>query len=142
MTLQHHSDSAKPKFSKIHTSSLEVCQRKGPPICPSTAYLGAKILCIYNIYDMIVGCSQRGFGASTMTVQRESVSAITSPIFQNPPSPPEVYSPKGAPIYPSTAYQGAKTLCIHKIWMWDAVYGGLEGRPTDKTTGKPIKNAF
>jgi hypothetical protein len=28
---------------------------------------------------------------------------------------------KGAPICPSTVSQGAKTLCIHPIWMWDAV---------------------
>jgi hypothetical protein len=27
---------------------------------------------------------------------------------------------------PSTAYQGAETLCIHMIWMWDALHGGLE----------------
>ncbi len=31
---------------------------------------------------------------------------------------------KGAPICPSTASQAAKTLCIHPIWMWDAVNGG------------------
>jgi hypothetical protein len=59
-------------------------------------------------------------------------------------SPPEVYYPKakGAPICPSTAYQGAETLCIHMIWMYDAFYGGLEGLPTDKTTRIPNKNAF
>ncbi len=45
-------------------------------------------------------------------------------------APPEG---KGAPTCPSTAYQGAKTLCIHMIWMWNAVYGGLEGPSTDKT---------
>ena len=28
------------------------------------------------------------------------------------------------------------------IWMWDAVYGGLEGPSTDKTTRKPTKNEF
>jgi hypothetical protein len=28
------------------------------------------------------------------------------------------------------------------IWMWDAVYGGLEGQPTDKTTRNSAKNAF
>ena len=28
---------------------------------------------------------------------------------------------KGAPICPSTVSQGAKTHCIHPIWMWDAV---------------------
>ncbi len=49
---------------------------------------------------------------------------------------------KGAPMCSYTAYQGAKSRCIYMIWMWDAVYGGLEGRPTDKTTRKPAKNAF
>ncbi len=28
------------------------------------------------------------------------------------------------------------------IWMWDAVYEGLEGRPTDKTRRKPTKIAY
>jgi hypothetical protein len=32
---------------------------------------------------------------------------------------------KGAPICLSTAYDGAQTLYINKIWMWDAVRGGL-----------------
>ena len=36
---------------------------------------------------------------------------------------------KGAPICPSTAYQGAKTLCIQMIWMWDTVNGGLQPQP-------------
>ncbi len=29
----------------------------------------------------------------------------------------------------SIGAQGAKTLCIHKILMWDAVHGGLEPQP-------------
>ena len=29
----------------------------------------------------------------------------------------------------STAYQGAETLCIHMIWMCDALHGGLEPQP-------------
>jgi hypothetical protein len=37
------------------------------------------------------------------------------------PPPAEGYSGKGGPICPYTAYQGAKTLCIHPIWMWDPV---------------------
>ena len=36
---------------------------------------------------------------------------------------------KVAPIRPSTAYQGAKTLHIHPIWMWDAVSGGPQPQP-------------
>ncbi len=39
------------------------------------------------------------------------------------------YSYKDAPICQSTASQGAKTLCIHPIWMWDAVNGGLQPQP-------------
>ena len=36
---------------------------------------------------------------------------------------------KGAPICPFTAYEGAQTLSIHPIWMWDAVSGGLQPQP-------------
>jgi hypothetical protein len=36
------------------------------------------------------------------------------------------YGYKGVPICPSTASQGAKTLCIHPIWMWGAVNGGWQ----------------
>ncbi len=35
----------------------------------------------------------------------------------------------GAPICPFTASQGAKTLCIHPLWMWDAVDGGSKPQP-------------
>ena len=28
------------------------------------------------------------------------------------------------------------------IWMWDAVYGVLDGQSTDKTKRKPTKNTF
>ncbi len=37
------------------------------------------------------------------------------------PRPAEAHHCKGGPISPYTAYQGAKTLCIHPIWMWDPV---------------------
>jgi len=39
------------------------------------------------------------------------------------------YVYKGVPICPSTASQGVKPLCIHPIWMWDAVNGGLQPQP-------------
>ena len=32
-------------------------------------------------------------------------------------------------MFPSTAYQGAKTLCLYMIWMWDAVCEALEPQP-------------
>jgi len=64
-----------------------------------------------------------------MTLQHHSGSAL--------PHFPKIYlhlhnvlRHKGAPmICPSTASQGAKTLCIHPIWMWDAVKGGLQPQP-------------
>jgi hypothetical protein len=34
-----------------------------------------------------------------------------------------------APIYPSTASQGAQILLVYLIWMWDAVNGGLQPQP-------------
>ncbi len=48
-------------------------------------------------------------------------------------------------VHPCAHPQHIKVLkhfCIYMIWMRDAIYGGLEGRPTDKTTRKPAKNAF
>ncbi len=41
-----------------------------------------------------------------------------------------------------TGWEDHPSLCIYMFWMWDAIYGGLEGRPSDKTTRKPAKNAF
>jgi hypothetical protein len=60
------------------------------------------------------------FVASTMKPQYH----LASPTPQSPKIVPpltQVLQCKGAPICPSTAHQGAKTLFIHKIWMWDAV---------------------
>jgi hypothetical protein len=39
------------------------------------------------------------------------------------------YTAIDAPICPSTASQGAQILCIHPIWNWDAVNGGLLPQP-------------
>ncbi len=47
-------------------------------------------------------------------------------IFIIPPQPAYVvWQCKGAPICPSTAYQGTKTLCLYMKWMRDGVYGVL-----------------
>ena len=61
--------------------------------------------------NMDVGCSQWGFAASTMTPQHHTGSAI--PRFPSNPHPPaHVIRHKCAPKFPSTASQGAQTLCI------------------------------
>ena len=36
------------------------------------------------------------------------------------------YRCKGAPICPSAAYQGSKSIFIHMTWMWDGLQVGLE----------------
>ena len=86
---------------------------------------------------MDVGCtSLQGFGASTNITARSdlttSVRLSNNPIFLkfHPHlQSPEVYQCEDAPICPSTAYQGAKALCIYMIWMWDVIYGALEAQP-------------
>jgi len=74
---------------------------------------------------MDVRCSQWGFAASTMTPQHHTGSAI--PHFPETSTlPAHVLQHNDAPICPSTASQGAKTLFLHPIWMWDTVNGGLK----------------
>ena len=41
--------------------------------------------------------------------------------------------------YPFIAYQGAKTLCIHIIWMWDALHGGYESLNHDITSSLGLR---
>ncbi len=72
---------------------------------------------------MDVGCSLKPLAASTMTTQRHLGLPIPQffKIWHLHPS--QELQCKGEPICPFTAYQGAKTktLCIHLIWIWDAV---------------------
>ena len=77
---------------------------------------------------MDVGCCLQGFRASTMTLLHHLDFAMPL-IFQNPPPTAQVEQCKGAPMCPSTAYQGAKTLCIYMIYMGDAVCKALEPQP-------------
>jgi hypothetical protein len=96
------------------------------PICPSTASQGAKTLCIYPIWiwDAVNG----GFQPQTWHQQHHTCLAIPHFSWNSPP-PAHVIWHKGAPMCPSTASQGAKTLCIHPIWMWDAANGGSQPLP-------------
>ena len=73
---------------------------------------------------------QYGCGIQSMGVGSLSHDTTTSyrlshtPFFLKLPPPAHVLRHKGVPICPSTASQGAKTLCIQPIWMWDTVNGG------------------
>ena len=51
-----------------------------------------------------------------------SLGLRPTPIFVK--SSPDLHRP----ICPSTAYQGDNTLYIHMIWMWDAIFVGLQPR--------------
>ncbi len=62
---------------------------------------------------MDVGCSLKLFVASTMTPQ--TIHSHPHPNFQKITPLTQVLQCKGAPICPSTAYQEAKTLCIHMM---------------------------
>ncbi len=86
--------------------------------------------CSNTVYtsNMDLGCNQRWFTASTMTPWCLFGSALPKFIKLLPP-PVQVKQCKGAPICPSTAYEGAQTLYIHPIWMWDKVSGGLQPQP-------------
>ncbi len=77
---------------------------------------------------MDVGCSVKLFVASTMTPQHHLLSP-TPQLSKNSPPLAQVLQCKGAPICPSTAYQGAKILCIHMIWMWNATWDLLQHQP-------------
>ena len=48
---------------------------------------------------------------------------------KSPPPPAQVLQCKGAPICPSTDHEGAQTLHIPPIWMWDAVWDLLQPQP-------------
>jgi hypothetical protein len=80
------------------------------------AYQGAdETLSIYIIW--MWNAFHGGFGASTFITS--SFRLGPTPISKNPPPPST-----GAPICPSMAYQGAETLSIYMIWMWNANHGG------------------
>ena len=75
------------------------------------------LICIYN---MNVGCSLWVFGSLGVCSLNHDTTTLFrvshSPKFSNISSPPaQVLQCKGAPIWQSTAYQGATTLCIHII---------------------------
>ena len=77
---------------------------------------------------MGVGYSQWWLAASAMTPKHHICSAIPHFSYNLPP-PVHALWQKGAPICPSIASQGAKTLCIHPKWMCDTNNGGWQPQP-------------
>ncbi len=78
---------------------------------------------------MDMGCSQQGFDASIMTPPNRYSSGRPHKISKCGPNLQRYNKVRGAPICPSTAYEGAKTLFTHPIWMWEVVSGGFQPQP-------------
>jgi hypothetical protein len=49
------------------------------------------------------------------------------------PPPAQLSQCNGTLMCPSTAYQGARTHCLHPIWMWDAAWGCAHPWPWQHT---------
>jgi len=70
------------------------------------------------------GCGMQSMGVCSLNHDTTtSYRLIHSPFFQKITPTCTCNTTMDAPICPSTASQGAKTLCIHPLWMWDAVNG-------------------
>ena len=113
-------------FKENQPPRAQAKQCKGATMSPSTAYQGFKTLwmCMIWMWDAVCGVLEPQPWSYNIT--------WTSPWTQYSKikkQPVHVEQCKGAPICPSTAYQGAKTLCIYMILMWDAVCGALEFQP-------------
>jgi hypothetical protein len=88
-----------------------------------------KVLKFY-IHDMDVECTAQWFGALTMTLEHHMGQALSpSPFPKIHPHPEQAQQCKGAPMCPSMAYQGAETLSIYLIGMWNALHGDLVPQP-------------
>ena len=110
-----------PIFSKVTPTCTRITAiRMGVPICPSTALQGAKTLCIHPtwMWDAV------NEGLQPQPWHHNIIQA-----WPYPPPSTHVLQHTDAPICPSTASQGAITLCIHPTWMWDAINGGRQPQP-------------
>ena len=107
-----------PISKKIHPRPAQVYQCKDGPISPSTAYQGAKALCILmNTYDMNLGCNQcnpQGVSASSMTLQHHLGSTI--PQFSK--IHPHLYKRYSVWVDPCTHPQHSIEVLKHFACIW------------------------
>ena len=117
-----------PNFSKFGPYLHRYYSTRVTPICPFTAYQGAKTLHIHPIcmLDAVSGGPQ-----PQPWFHNIIWCNLTTPFFQKiTDHPPEqVLQCKGAPICPSRVYECAQTLHIPPIWMLDAVWDLLQPQP-------------
>ena len=136
MTPQHHTGSIiphfpfPPKFTPTCTSvtvSVQVSQCEDWLICPYTAYQGAKTHGIHMawMWDAVYGVLQPQPWPYNISWAQPYITflKIHSHLHKCNSVRADSYA------HPRLISQGAKTLCIQMIWMWDAVYSGLESQP-------------
>jgi hypothetical protein len=93
---------------------------------PFTAYQGAKTLCIHPMWMWYTVWSLLG----PQPWHHNVIRVRPYPNFSKfGPNLSQVLQCKGEPMCPFTAYQCAKTHCIHPIWMRDAVWSLLQPQP-------------
>ena len=106
---------------KIHPHLNTYYGYNDAPICPSTASQGAKIF-VYIQY----GCGMQSMGVVSLYHDTTTSYRLAIPHFPwNSPPPANLLQHKDAPTCPSTASQGAKTLCISNMDVGCSQWGFL-----------------
>ncbi len=124
MTPQCYLGSALPQLFKILPPPAQLQWCKGEPISQPQHMKVLKHF-IYFQY----GCGMQL--AVVYSLNHDTATSFglrLTPISKLLPPPAQVLQCKDASICPSTAHEGAQTLYIHPIWMWDAVSSGLKPR--------------
>ncbi len=122
---------ASPK--RLHHSGVALHKffLKSPPICTNNSVRVYPIKVLKLIAYIWNRCGMLSIGVCSLNhVTTTSFRLRRNPFFLKfTPTCTHVLWHKGTPICPSTAYQGAKTHCIHSISMWDAVFGVFKPQP-------------
>ncbi len=121
-----------PNFSKIYPYlQRHISVRLHPHVHPQHIKVLKHILYIWN------GCGMQSMGLCNL-----NHDFTTSLRLSHTPNFPKIYPHHqrhfSVRVHPNVHPQHIKVLkhIVYTIWMRGAVYRGLEGRPTDKTTRK------
>ena len=114
-----------PIFRKIHPHPYG---RNSVRVHPYAHPQHLKVL--QHFFYIQYGCGMQSMGVCSLNHDTATTYRLGhTPFFLKIHPNPYGRNCKGVPICPSTASQGTQTLCIHPIWMWDAVKGGLHPQP-------------
>ncbi len=125
MTWSHHFDStSNPEPQNLsQVGWAKLC--KAATVCQWTAYQCVK--CFLYVY---YGCGKQFEVAVSLNHDiMTSFWLHKCPRTQNKRQVGWVKLCKADTVCPWTEYQCAQTLCIHLIWMWEAVWGGGQPQP-------------